>query len=145
MIESLRYSEPQSQAKSHTMTRFTQPSFLHGPPRPLVLTMRGRGESPLDLYEKIASPSQPSFLLESGKGHKGGAHYSFLGSGPSSILSEPASGTERPSQDPFASLRQVFSPPGIERFPGLPPSSAERSVILAMISSDVSKPCRPLH
>lgn len=121
MIESLRYSEPQSQANSHTMTRFTQPSFLHGPPRPLVLTMRGRGESPLDLYEKIASPSQPSFLLESGKGHKGGAHYSFLGSGPSSILSEPASATEGPSQDPFALLRQVFSPPGIERFPGLPP------------------------
>src|SRR5690242_4326225 len=103
------------------MTRFSQPSFLHGPPRPLVMTIPGRGESPLDLYEKIAYPSQPSFLLESGKGQPGEARYSFLGSGPYSILSEgtPQSGAH--PQDPFASLRQAVIPPGIERTPGLPP------------------------
>jgi aminodeoxychorismate synthase component I len=103
------------------MTRFTQPSFLHGPPRPLVLSMQDRGESPFELYEKIASPSQPSFLLESGKGQIGAAQYSFLGSRPNVILSEPASITGASSQDPFASLRQTLIAPSIERSPDLPP------------------------
>ena len=85
------------------------------------MTIHGRGESPLDLYEKIAYPSQPSFLLESGKGQLGEARYSFLGSGPNSILSERPPETEAPSQDPFASLRQAFVAPGIERTPDLPP------------------------
>ena len=30
--------------------------------------IQGRGESPFDLYQKVASSTQPSFLLESGKG-----------------------------------------------------------------------------
>lgn len=83
--------------------------------------MDGQGESPLDLYEKVASPSQPSFLLESGKGQTGEVQYSFLGSGPNSILSDPASVTGGRSQDPFASLRQILVLPGIERIPDLPP------------------------
>lgn len=122
MIELLRYSESlRTQTDAHTMTRFSQTTFLHGPPRPLVLTMKSRGESPLDLYEKIASPSQPSFLLESGKSQRGTSPYSFLGSGPSSILSEGASLGGQPSQDPFVCLRQALQLPGIERIPDLPP------------------------
>jgi para-aminobenzoate synthetase component I len=103
------------------MSRFSQPSFLHGPPRPLVLTVHGRGESPLELYEKIASPSLPSFLLESGKPQRGTARYSFLGSAPSSILSEGTSLSREPWLDPFACLRQALITPGIERLPDLPP------------------------
>ncbi len=55
------------------MTRFSQPSFLIGPPQPLVLTMEGQGRTPFELYRLIASPSQPSFLLDSGKGTGGGS------------------------------------------------------------------------
>lgn len=103
------------------MTRFSQPSFLNGPPRPLVLTLEGRSESPLDLYARIASPSQPSFLLESGKSLTGEPQYSFLGSGPVSILANenaPANGTAR---DPFEPLRQAIAVPRIDRTPELPP------------------------
>ena len=110
-----------SQTDIHLMTRFSQPTFLQGPPRPLVLSMPSRGERPLDLYEKIASPSQPSFLLESGKPQRGVPCYSFLGSGPSSILPAQAAVPGVSSQDPFAFLRQTLIPPGIERSPDLPP------------------------
>src|SRR5262245_19906502 len=101
-------------------SRFSQPTFLQGPPRPLVLSMHSRGERPLDLYEKIASPSQPSFLLESGKLRPGTSRYSFLGSNPSTLLSEGAI-SRPPSEDPFAGLRQALKLPGIARTPDLPP------------------------
>ena len=103
------------------MTRFSQPTFLQAPPRPLVLSMHNRSECPLDLYEKIASPSQPSFLLESGKLRPGTSRYSFLGSGPSTLLSEEAASSGPSSEDPFAGLRQALRLPGIERTPDLPP------------------------
>jgi hypothetical protein len=64
------------------MTRFSQPSFLRGAPQPLVLSIDSQGQHPLELYEKIAASSRPSFLLESGKGHTSAPGYSFLGSGP---------------------------------------------------------------
>ena len=48
--------------------------------------MGNQGRTPFELYRLIASPSQPSFLLDSGKGTDGGTRYSFLGSRPFSVL-----------------------------------------------------------
>ena len=101
------------------MTRFSQPSFLNGPPQPLVLTMDGQGRTPFELYRLIASPSQPSFLLDSGKRTDGGSHYSFLGSDPFSVLTgrqgqaalRTHEGHEYSSQDPFGSLCRLFAQP----------------------------------
>jgi aminodeoxychorismate synthase component I len=103
------------------MTRFSQPSFLRGAPQPLVLSRATRGERPLDLYEKIASPSQPSFLLESAKGQTTDASYSFLGSGPVSTVSVPARSVGPPGEDPFEPLRRAIGKPGIAAMPDLPP------------------------
>src|SRR5262249_19816719 len=110
------------------MTRFSQPSFLNGPPRPLVLTMDGQGRTPFELYCLIASLSRPSFLLDSGKGTDGGSRYSFLGSSPFSVLTgrqgqaslRTHDGHEYSSKDPFGSLCQLFGGPQIEPPQGLP-------------------------
>src|SRR5262245_48237748 len=103
------------------MTRFSQPSFLRGAPRPLVLSIQSLGEQPCDLYEKIASPTQPSFLLESGKGQPADTGYSFLGSGPVSVVSVPAQSEGRPGEDPFAPIRQAIGISGLEQSSDLPP------------------------
>ncbi len=103
------------------MARLSQSSFLHGPPQPLVLTLERWHESPFDLYVKIASSSQPSFLLESGKGLSGVARYSFFGSGPVSVLASGPAVRRDPASDPFRTLRQVLPYPGVERLPDLPP------------------------
>ncbi|MEO5630485.1 MAG: anthranilate synthase component I family protein, partial [Nitrospiraceae bacterium] len=111
------------------MTRFSQLSFLIGPPQPLVLTMDGQGRTPFELYRLIASPSQPSFLLDSGKGTDSGARYSFLGSNPFSVLTgrqgqaslRTYEGRERSLKDPFGILCRLFGGPQIEPPPGLPP------------------------
>src|SRR5262245_5306114 len=110
------------------MTRFSQSSFLGGPPQPLVLTMDGQGRTPFELYRLLASHSQPSFLLDSGKRTDGGNRYSFLGSNPFSVLTgrqgqcsvRTQEGRECSLQDPFGSLRRIFSAPHIEPPPGLP-------------------------
>ena len=110
------------------MTRFSQPSFLNGPPQPLVLTMDGQGRTPFELYRLIAPPSQPSFLLESGKGTDSGARYSFLGSSPLSVLTgrqgqasfRTHEGRECSSKGPFDSLCRLFAGTQIETPPGLP-------------------------
>src|ERR1041385_2853854 len=110
------------------MTRFSQLSFLNGPPQTLVFTMDGPGRTPLELYCLIASPSQPSFLLDSGKGTDGGSRYSFLGSTPFSVLTGrqgqasrwTRDGHECLSKDLFGSLCQLFAGPHIESPEGLP-------------------------
>ena len=110
------------------MTRFSQPSFLNGPPQPLVLTMGGQSRTPFELYRLIASSSRPSFLLDSGKGTDGGSRYSFLGSNPFSVLTgrpgqaslRTHDGREYMSKDPFGSLCRLFAAPQIESPPGLP-------------------------
>ncbi len=110
------------------MTRFSQPSFLIGPPQPLILTLENHGRTAFDLYRLIASPSQPSFLLDSGKGTDSGNHYSFLGSAPFSVLTgrqgqahfRIGAGRECVSNDPFGSLRRLFDGPQIAPPPGLP-------------------------
>ncbi|MDP1946176.1 MAG: anthranilate synthase component I family protein [Nitrospirota bacterium] len=110
------------------MTRFSQPSFLIGPPQPLILTLENHGRTAFDLYRLIASPSQPSFLLDSGKGAISGNHYSFMGSNPYAMLTgqqgqahlRTGEGRESVSSDPFGSLRRLFEGPQIAPPPGLP-------------------------
>ena len=111
------------------MTYFSQPSFLDGPPQPLVLALDCRGRTPFELYRLIASPSQPSFLLDSGKRSHSGRDYSFLGSDPFAVLIgrqgqtalRTNEGDEYSSQDPFESLCRLLTCPPIEPLPGLPP------------------------
>lgn len=103
------------------MARFSQPSFLNGPPQPLILTLEGRRETPLELYVRTASPSQSSFLLESGKSLTGEAQYSFLGSSPVSITAHESTTVNGTAQDPFKPLRQVVADMRIDRTPELPP------------------------
>ena len=89
--------------------------------------MDNRGRTPFDLYRLIAAPSQPSFLLDSGKGTDGGSHYSFLGSNPFSVLTgrqgqaslRTSDGQIHSSNDPFGSLQRLFDGPQIEPPPGL--------------------------
>lgn len=110
------------------MTRFSQPSFLAGPPQPLVFSLDSQGKTPFELYRLIASPSQPSFLLDSGKGTGGENRFSFLGSNPFSVLTgrqgqaalRTHEGREYLSQDPFGSLCRLLAAPPIEPPPGLP-------------------------
>jgi aminodeoxychorismate synthase component I len=103
------------------MIRFSQPSFLRGAPRPLVLSACSQAQHPFELYEKIASPSQPSFLLESGKGQVNDPGYSFLGNGPVSVVSIPAHPDALSADDPFKALRQTIGNPGIEQASDVPP------------------------
>ena len=103
------------------MIRFSQPSFLRGAPKPLVLSLDSRGEHPFELYEKIASSSQPSFLLESGKGQTSEPGYSFFGSGPVSIVSVPGQTAGPSDEDPFKPLRQGIGKGGIEQAADAPP------------------------
>ena len=132
IAETVGYSESRVYMlrDSHSpMTCFSQPSFLSGPPQPLVLTVEDQERTPFELYCLIASPSQPSFLLASGKGIDGGARYSFLGSDPFSVLTgrqgqaslRTKEGHECSAKDPFGSLYRLFSGPSIEPAPGLPP------------------------
>src|SRR5512143_687542 len=120
----LEYSEPPlcpSRADACPMARFSQPTFLNGPPQPLVLTLDGRSESPLDLYKKIASPSRPSFLLESGKRLTDEPSYSFFGSDPVAILASKTATASGTAEDPFKQLTRIFAGSNFERAPDLPP------------------------
>jgi para-aminobenzoate synthetase component I len=110
------------------MTRLSQPSFLIGPPQPLILTMEGQGKTPFELYRQVASPSEPSFLLDSGRSADGRGCYSFMGSSPYSLLSgrqgQSCLRTQEGKQyspDPFGSLCRLFIGPQIEPPPDLPP------------------------
>ncbi len=91
--------------------------------------MDGQGRTPFELYRLIASPAQPSFLLDSGKRTDSGNQFSFLGSSPFSVLTgrqgraalRTREGRESFSQDPFGNLCRLFVRPQIEPPPGLPP------------------------
>src|SRR3954469_3337502 len=61
----VEYSDLETEHIRSSMSHFSQSSFLDGPPQPLVLTLDRRGRTPFELYRLIASPSQPSFLLDS--------------------------------------------------------------------------------
>ncbi|HJT21444.1 MAG TPA: anthranilate synthase component I family protein [Nitrospira sp.] len=100
------------------LLRSSHSSFLTGPPQPLLVTLESRGhENPLDLYARIASPSHPSFLLESGRCDPGShARYSFLGSNPAKVVSHDSY-----SHDPFAPLKQEIGGQYIQSPAGFPP------------------------
>ena len=91
--------------------------------------MDGQGRTPFELYRLIASPAQPSFLLDSGKRTDSGNQFSFLGSSPFSVLTGrqgqaslcTREGREYSSEDPFGSLCRLFAHPQIEPPPDLPP------------------------
>jgi aminodeoxychorismate synthase component I len=91
--------------------------------------MDGQGRTPFELYRLIASPDQPSFLLDSVKRTDSGSRFSFLGSNPFSVLTgrqgraslRTHEGREYSSQDPFGCLCRLFDGPQIEAPPGLPP------------------------
>lgn len=111
------------------MTHFSQPSFLSGTPQPLVLTIEGQQDDPFDLYQRIASPLHPSFLLESGKSVGPGAHYSFLGCGPSALLTgrhgqssySTKEGRGLTLHNPFTSLGGLMAGAHIHKTDELPP------------------------
>ena len=111
------------------MTQFTQPSFLRGAPQPLVLTLEDQRADPFDLYRRIASPSQPSFLLDSGKAAAHGLSYSFLGCNPSAILTghqeqssyKTREGREILLADPFSYLATMMANAHIPSTERLPP------------------------
>ena len=112
------------QANSHTMTRFSQPSFLQGASRPLVLTMQWPRESPLDFYRKDRLPPQPSFPAWKAGRARSRRHYSFFGSGPSSILPTTPALCHRIDLRRIRShgFGTVFSlRPASNDLPGLPP------------------------
>jgi aminodeoxychorismate synthase component I len=77
----------------------------------------------------MASSSQPSFLLDSGKRINGGHHYSFMGSSPYSVLTgrqrqasiHTQEEREFSSEGPFRSLCRLFALPPIQAPQGLPP------------------------
>jgi len=111
------------------MTHFSQPSFLRGAPQPLILPLEHQQADPFDLYRRIASPSQPSFLLDSGKGAGHGPYYSFLGCSPSAILTghkgkssyRTREGREIPLADPFGYLGKMIAGAHIRNTDRLPP------------------------
>jgi len=111
------------------MTYFAQPSFLRGAPQPLVLTLEHQRADPFDLYCRIASASQPSFLLDTGKASADGAQYSYLGCNPSAILTghqerssyRTREGREITVVDPFSYLGKLMAGADIRNIDGLPP------------------------
>ena len=84
---------------------------------PLVQSKPLRGQTPFELYQRLASPRRPSFLLESGKGRTDIARYSFLASDPYMIFSGTGNTYEtrvqnsvtRRSGDPFHALFRLFN------------------------------------
>jgi para-aminobenzoate synthetase component 1 len=117
------------QGSCFTMTHFSQSSFLSGAPQPLVLTLEGQQPDPFDLYRRVASPSQPSFLLDSGKGFGAGARYSFIGCSPAAFLTgrngrssyRTREGGEITLADPFSHVGRMMADGFIHQTDGLPP------------------------
>ncbi|MGH7168405.1 MAG: hypothetical protein ACREII_07715, partial [Nitrospiraceae bacterium] len=71
-----------------SMIRPSRARFLiEAHPEPLALSLPLPAEDPFELYRRIALPTRPSFLLESGKGGDAVARYSFMGSDPYLVLS----------------------------------------------------------
>ncbi len=88
-----------------------------------------KGESPWDIYQRIALPHYPSCLLESGKGPLGVARYSFVAGQPYLIFAgwpgcytlETAQETTRYQGEPLPALLNLLRPSLVPRVPSLPP------------------------
>jgi aminodeoxychorismate synthase component I len=65
--------------------------YLRGSPQPLALILPEPAADVFDLYQRIARPGTPSFLLESGVAPGPSARYSFFGTEPYAVVT----GTER--------------------------------------------------
>ncbi|HSN04149.1 MAG TPA: anthranilate synthase component I family protein [Nitrospira sp.] len=111
------------------MTTPSPTPFLDGPPRPLIVTLRGTSLSPFEQYARIASDAEPSFLFESGKGPLSTGRYSFFADAPYQTLSgknrdwaiRTADGKTRTGQKPFHKLAEMMQQSPIARPPGIPP------------------------
>ncbi len=87
------------------------------------------GESPWDIYRRMAAPHRPSCLLESGKGPPGVARYSFVAADPHLVFAgwpgrytlETAHGTTRHDADPLPALFELLRPCRAPRAASLPP------------------------
>ena len=70
------------------MVRPSRARFLMAErPEPLMLSLPRPAAHVFDLFQRIAVPGRPSFLLESGKGSEALARYAFMGSDPYLVLS----------------------------------------------------------
>ncbi len=95
----------------------------------MIRTRPLMGESPWDIYQRIATPHQPSCLLESGKGPLGVARYSFVAGNPWLIFAgwpahytlETAQGTTRHQGEPLPALLKLLRPSLGPRAASLPP------------------------
>ena len=96
---------------------------------PLVHSKPLLGQDPFELYQRIASPLRPSFFLESGKGQREIARYSFMASDPYLVLSATGSRYEtrvrdtvtRGLGDPLQAFFDFFGKAKLPRSPILPP------------------------
>ena len=96
---------------------------------PLVYSKPLLGQDPFELYQRIALPLRPSFLLESGKGQREIARYSFMASDP--YLEFSATGSQYEIQvrdtltrglgDSLQAFFHLFNASKLPRSPTLPP------------------------
>ena len=103
--------------------------FLDGPPSPLITIQPAPTASPFQLYTRIASARQPSFLFESGTGNGHMGRYSYFASDPYRILagrgerfvSQSTRGQIEPGPSPFQCLAELIARGHILRPPDAPP------------------------
>jgi para-aminobenzoate synthetase component 1 len=103
--------------------------FLHGSPSPLILTRPSSSASPFELYAKIASTRQPSFLFESGNGEGAMGRYSYFGIDPYQTLygkgdrfvCRSIQGRMDSGTSPFQRLSHLLNHQRIVRPPDVPP------------------------
>ncbi len=96
---------------------------------PLIHSKPFLGRNPFELYQRIASPTNPSFLLESGKGGADLARYSFMASDPYLVFSGTGQTYETQTQnsptrgtgDPLQALFKILDSTKIPRSATLPP------------------------
>lgn len=104
-------------------------SFLQGPPSPLIMALPCPPVSPLELYARMASQTNPSFLFESGKGPAVIGRYSFFGTEPYQTLRgkddawvlRTADGREQRGHRPFDHLAHLSRGSWIARPADAPP------------------------
>ena len=103
--------------------------FLHGSPSPLILTRPSSSASPFELYAKIASTRQPSFLFESGNGEGAMGRYSYFGIDPyqtlygkgDTFVCRSIQGRMDSGTSPFQRLSHLLNHQRIVRPPDVPP------------------------
>ncbi len=112
------------------MVRPSRARFLMAErPEPLMLSLPRPAAHVFDLFQRIAVPGRPSFLLESGKGSEALARYSFMGSDPYLVLSGKGRSCELRTRDrtivndasPFSALAGLLRASRVPRPEGFPP------------------------